>query len=286
MTDSAQPQASYYTAQYDIGAMSPDYPEVFDRWISESSHLRRTAGGLFDLAYGESPAERLDFFPAYGSNAPLMVFIHGGWWRSLDKSEFSFIAQAYTRAGISVALPNYSLAPKASIEEITLQNLKAVAWLYRHAEQYDFDRNRIVVAGHSAGAHLSAMMMAAVWPSFADDLPADLVKGGILLSGLYDLAPVLHAGDVNASLKLKPEDVPRLSPALMPQAHDAPFITAVGEKESDEFKRQNALIGAAWKINLVADLVLPALNHLSVCDAFASPETSLFEETVKLIARV
>lgn len=286
MTDSAQPQTSYYTEQYDIGTMSPDYPEVFDRWISESTHLRRTAGGVFDLAYGESSAERLDFFPTYGSDAPLMVFIHGGWWRSLDKSEFSFIARAYTRAGISVALPNYSLAPKASIEEIVLQNLKALAWLYRHAEQYDFDRNRIVVAGHSAGAHLSAMMMAAVWPAFADDLPPDLVKGGVLMSGLYDLGPVLHAGDVNASLKLKPEEVPRLSPALMPQTNSVPFITAVGGKESDEFKRQNALIGAAWKKDHVADIALPAHNHLSICDAFASPDTPLFDVTAKLIAGI
>jgi len=215
-----------------------------------------------------------------------MVFIHGGWWRSLDKSEFSFIARAYTRAGISVVLPNYSLAPKASIEEIVLQNLKALAWLYRHAEQYDFDRNRIVVAGHSAGAHLSAMMMAAVWPAFADDLPPNPIKGGVLMSGLYDLAPVLQAGDVNTSLKLKPEDVPRLSPALIPQMNSVPFITAVGGKESDEFKRQNALIGAAWKKNHMADITLPAQNHLSICDAFASPDTPLFDATVKLITGI
>lgn len=279
-------QAEYYTQQYNARAMIPDHPHIFTRWQKDSAHVRRAHAALFDLPYGESSGERLDFFPTNRSDAPLLVFIHGGWWRSLDKSDFSFIAPAYTRAGFNVALPNYTLAPQASVADIVQQQLRALAWLYRNAERYDFDPNRIVVAGHSAGAHLSAMMMAAVWPVFGADLPRDLVKAGILLSGVYDLEPVRHADFVNVDLKLRAEDVPALSPAWMPQAHPAPFLTAYGGLESDEFRRQTELIASSWAAGHRNDIPLPNVNHLTICDAFATPEHALCEATMELIAEL
>jgi len=135
-----------------------------------------------------------------------------------------------------------------------------------------------------SGAHLAAMLMAAVWPAFAPDLPADLVKAGILLSGIYDLAPVLHAEFVNVDLKLTADDVGLLSPAGMPQASRAPFITAAGGLESDEFKRQTVLIGSRWQQNHCAEILLPAANHLTICDALATPGQPLCEATRQLLA--
>ncbi|HEY8606246.1 MAG TPA: alpha/beta hydrolase [Noviherbaspirillum sp.] len=278
--------AEYYSQQYNARAAIPDHPRIFTRWLKDSAEVRRGQAGLFDLPYGESSGERLDFFPTSRSDAPLLVFIHGGWWRSLDKSDFSFVAPAFTRAGFNVALPNYTLAPQASIGEIVLQQLRAVAWLYRHAEAYDFDPRRIVVAGHSAGAHLAAMTMAAVWPVFGDDLPADLVKGGILMSGIFDLEPVRHAGFVNVDLKLEEADIAVLSPALMPQAHPAPFITACGALESEEFQRQTRLIGDAWKTGHRSEVPLPGLNHLTICDAFADPSHPLHLASIDLLHAV
>lgn len=277
-------QAEYYSTQYNARAAIPDHPYIFTRWAKDSAHVRRTSAALFDLAYGEADGERLDFFPAPRSDAPLMVFIHGGWWRSLDKSDFSFIAPAYTRAGFNVALTNYTLAPAASIADIVRQQLRAVAWLYHHAEAYDFDPGKIVVAGHSAGAHLAAMMMAAVWPAFDPALPADLVKGGILMSGIYDLAPVLHTDFVNVDLKLTAKDIEPLSPAGMPKAHDAPFITAVGALESDEFKRQTSLLAEAWKQDHKDDIPLPNANHMTICDAFGTPGSALHDATIGLMS--
>lgn len=277
-------QAEYYSQQYNARAMIPDHPRIFTRWLKDSAHVRRTHAALFDIAYGEANGERLDFFPTNRSDAPLLVFIHGGWWRSLDKSDFSFIAPTYTRAGFNVALINYTLAPEASIADIVQQQLRALAWLYRNAEKYDFNPNRIVVAGHSAGAHLTAMMMAAVWPVFAADLPMDLIKAGILLSGIYDLEPVRHADFVNVDLKLTADDIDLLSPAWMPQAHPAPFLTAFGGLESEEFRRQTELIAQSWKTSHAGDVPLPNVNHLTICDAFAEPGHPLFDATVKLIS--
>jgi len=276
----------YYSQQYDTRASVPDHPWIFTRWLKESAHVRRTSAALLDLAYGEADGERLDFFPAPRGGAPLLVFIHGGWWRSLDKSDFSFIAPAYTRAGFNVALTNYTLAPQASIAAIVRQQLQALAWLYRHAEQYDFDPERIVVAGHSAGAHLAAMMLAAIWPAVGADLPSDLLKGGILMSGIYDLEPVRHTDFVNVDLKLTEQDIEPLSPARMPPATAAPLITAVGGLESDEFKRQTALIAQAWHASHRAGIALPQANHLTICDAFAAPDQPLCQASLGLLADI
>ena len=226
--------ANFYEQQYNARASIPDHPQIFQRWADVSATTRRTDACTLDVKYGTATAEQLDFFPCGAAQAPLLVFIHGGWWRSLDKSDFSFIAPALTAAGIDVAFTNYTLAPTATIEQITLQQIQAVAWLYRHAADFGFDPHRIVLAGHSAGAHLAAMLMTTLWPQVGADLPVDLVKGGILLSGLYDLAPVMHAEFVNGDLGLTPARCCALSPSGLPQSHSTPFFTAVGGHESDE----------------------------------------------------
>ena len=275
--------ANFYDQQYNARAAIPDHPQIFQRWANTSALVRRSARCTLDLAYGSAPTERLDFFPCGQPGAPLLVFIHGGWWRSLDKSDFSFIAPEFTRAGIDVAVTNYTLAPAATIEQITLQQIQAIAWLYRHATEHGFDRNRIVLAGHSAGAHLAAMLMAALWPQVGSDLPVNLIKGGILLSGLYDLAPVIQAKFVNDDLKLTTARSQILSPARLPQSHRIPFFTAVGGRESDEFKRQNALIGRHWKKTHTGDILLPEDNHLTICDALAASHNGLFTTAVALL---
>lgn len=282
----ASSKADYYTEQYNARANIPDHPQIFTRWQKESALVRRTQAGLLDLRFGSADKERLDFYPAYRPGASLLVFIHGGWWRSLDKSDFTFVVPAYRRAGFNVALTNYTLAPEATIDEITMQQVRAMAWLYRNAERLEFDRNRIVVAGHSAGGHLASMMMAAQWPVVDPALPSDMVKGGVLMSGLYDLEPVCHADFVNVDLKLDAERALKLSPACMPQAHPAPFITAVGDLESEEFKRQTALIASEWKTGFQKEIPLSGFNHLTICDAFADPSHPLSAATCELLARV
>jgi arylformamidase len=146
--------ADYYSEQYNARASIPEHPYIFTRWVEQSAQVRRRHAGLFDLMYGESAGERLDLFPTRVTNAPLLVFIHGGWWRSLDKSDFSSLAPVYTNAGINVAMLNYSLAPEVRIEEIVQQQLRALTWLYKNAERYEIDAERIILVGHSAGAQI------------------------------------------------------------------------------------------------------------------------------------
>ena len=275
--------AAYYTEQLNARAAVPDHPEIISRWQAESAQVRQSEAGLLDLAFGSAPMEQLDFFPAEQAGAPLLVFIHGGYWRSLDKSDFTFIVPAYRRAGFNVALTNYTLSPHASVEEITRQQLRALAWLYRRSARLDFDRNRIVIAGHSAGGHLAAMMMAAHWSVFGSDLPSDLIKAGVLMSGLYDLEPVRHAEFINTDLKLDKSSALRLSPAWMPQPNAAPFITAVGDLESDEFKRQTAVIASQWRHGFEREVPLHQENHFTICDCFGDENHPLFKASCDLI---
>ncbi len=271
--------------EYNNRALIPEHPQIFARWAEQAAATRRLRACLIDLNYGESAGERLDLFPARKDGAPLLVFIHGGYWRSLDKSDFSWLAPPFVNHGVSVALVNYGLSPKTPMEEIVRQMLRAHAWLYRNGDRFGFDPTRMFTAGHSAGAHLTAMMMAALWPAFASDLPADLVRGGLAISGIYDLEPLLYAPFVAADLQLNARRARMLSPIYLPAATPAPLYTAVGGRETSEFRRQNALIGKAWPKNLVRDVPMPRWHHLNVIDELADPESPLFDAALELIRR-
>lgn len=276
---------AFYEREYNARAAVPEHPQIFARWAGEAALTRRRCACLIDLPYGDGVGERLDYFPTRRDAAPLLVFIHGGYWRSLDKFDFSWVAPPYVQEGAAVALLNYGLAPHTPIEDIVRQQLKAMAWLYRNADRLRFDPERIVVAGHSAGAHLTAMLAAAIWPALDSDLPADLVKGLLTISGLFDLEPLTHAPFVNVDLQLDTARARRLSPVHMPPSSAAPLVTAVGAQESSEFKRQSKAIARAWSANLIAELTLPDTNHLTVCDELARPTSPLYDAALQLIRR-
>jgi arylformamidase len=271
--------------EYNARAAIAEHPQIFARWAEQSAATRRLRACLIDLNYGDTAGERLDLFPARSDGAPLLVFIHGGYWRSLDKSDFSWIAPPFVNHGVSVALLNYGLAPHTPIEEIVRQMLRAHAWLYRNGDRLGFDPGRIYVAGHSAGAHLTAMMMAALWPVHAADLPSDLVKGALAVSGIYDLEPLVPAPFLKSDLQLTVGRARRLSPVHLPPATDRPLYTAVGALESGEFRRQTALIGEAWPRNLVREITMTGFHHLSVIDELANPASKLFDAAVEMIRR-
>jgi len=275
--------SEYCDREYNARAAVPDAQRILASWAERGATTRRQRAGLLDLPYGDGAAERLDVFPTPREGSPLLVYIHGGYWRALDKSDFSWVAPPFVDHGVAVAVPNYGLAPATRIEEIVRQMLRAIAWLYRKADDLGFDPQRISVAGHSAGGHLTAMMMAAIWPRYAEDLPEDLIKGALAVSGLFDLEPLMHAPFLNVDLQLDLERVSALSPARMLPATRAPIYTAVGGDESSEFKRQSALLAKRWPTNVVREVPMAGFNHLTVSEELANPASPLFDAALELI---
>ena len=165
--------SEFYSREYNNRVLFPDHPAVMARWADKSARTRSSMICYLDRQYGDSPGETLDIFPARKGDGTCMMFIHGGFWRAMDKQDFSFLAPAWVDAGVSIVAVNYDLCPKVSVEEIVRQMLRASGWLWKHAEDYGMDQDRLYVAGHSAGGHLAAMMMAARWPVYDKELPRD-----------------------------------------------------------------------------------------------------------------
>ncbi len=269
--------------EYNNRELVPDHPKYFARWDEASARARRTMTCRLDQRYGDMPGETMDIFPARKGDGSCMMFIHGGYWRALDKKDFSFLAPPWVDAGVSLAVVNYDLCPKVTIDEIVRQMLRASRWLFLRAEQYGMDQDRLYVSGHSAGGHLVAMMMAAVFPVFDARLPKDLWKGGLAISGVYDLRPLPQVDFLQADLQLDEEAALRVSPAFIPPATRAPVMTAVGGDESGEFRRQNALLGERWRPAFAGDIPMPGRNHFSVVDGLADPSNGLFAGARKLM---
>jgi arylformamidase len=206
------------------------------------------------------------------NGAPVMVFIHGGYWRSLDKADHSFVAPPFVAQGACVVVINYALCPAVTVPDIALQTARALAWVARHIAAFGGDPARISVVGHSAGGHLAAMMLACDWSSLGADLPPHLVRQAVSISGLFDLAPIQQTPFLQSSLQLTDAHVRQASPAhwAAPRVADGrgQLIAVVGGDESPEFLRQNALIQHAWGPEVVPVCEsLPGLNHFSVLEA-------------------
>jgi arylformamidase len=262
----------------------PDVAGIFARWQNGSREARERLTYKPDLRYGPAPAETLDFFPAAGVNRPLLIFVHGGYWRALDKQDFSSVAPAYVVAGFSVAVLNYGLAPATPLKEIVAQIRRACIWLYRNASDLDVDPLHIVCSGHSAGGHLTAMMLATDWTQLASDLPTRLLSGAVAVSGLFDLDPVARAPFLRDDLRLDASLVRQLSPALLSLHNDVPFLLAVGALETDEFHRQSQLIASHWPLACRAPLLdLAGCNHFTACEALAAPGSALFESVCSIL---
>jgi arylformamidase len=272
--------------QYNARASIPDHAAIFERWVAASKLARDGSAAQLDLRYGDGEGETVDVFPAGAGSAPapVLVFIHGGYWRSRDKSEFSFIAPSFNAEGVMVVMPNYALAPAVSVEHITLQMTRALAWTWRNAARFGGDPSRIAVVGHSAGGHLAAMLLSCRWKQVAEDLPAQLVGGALSISGLFDLEPLRHTTFLQPDLKLTPASVARLSPAFFPRPRNAPLYSVAGGDESGEFIRQARLIRDVWGPTAVPVCeTIVGTNHLTVLTGLADPGDRLHGLTLRLL---
>lgn len=265
-------------AQLNLRARWPHHPDVFARWAAASAIARERLPRRLDLPYGPAPGQTLDFFPAAGPGpAPLLIFIHGGYWQSLDKGDFSYLASAYVEAGIAFASVNYDLAPRVCLATICDQVEEALSWLALHAPELGCDRTRLVLAGHSAGGHLALTTAIRKARRAADGGPPPLLKAVCSVSGVYDLAPV-RLSYHQAILKLTETQVQTLSPLRCQPLTLAPLVVAVGGEETPEFLRQHRALIAQWEaLGLpVSEVPLPGRDHFNAVDALCERDHALY----------
>jgi arylformamidase len=266
-----------YEKEYDNRGRVPEHPEIFERWQREAAAYRAGARDAeLGLAYGPSQRQFIDLFPAKNRNldddasTPLALFIHGGWWRSLEPAMFSQLAAGPNARGVTVALAGYDFCPQVSIATIIEQMRNACLWLWRK------QRKRIFIYGHSAGGHLAACMLAQDWKVHASDAPADLVPAAYAISGVFDLSPLIYVSQ-NQDLRLDEAEARRVSPLHWKVPAGRTFDAVVGSLESSEFLRQTRIIADAWGARGVATRreEIPGTNHFTVVDALSDPGSAM-----------
>jgi arylformamidase len=272
-----------YDLLYNPRLAVSDYQQVFDRWERDSERARARVDCYLDVPYGSAETETLDVFRARGRSRGLLMYIHGGYWRSLDKKRFSFVAPPLAQEGITIAIVNYALCPSVQVADIVMQMVQASAWLYRNAGNFGAPPGRFGVCGHSAGGHLAAMMLACQWPKYSRDLPEKVVSGALSISGLYDLTEIVKVPSVNCDVHLTDRAALKVSPAFLPPASDAPLYTAVGSEENEGFHIQNRLISERWAGVHRADIACLGRNHFTVLDELGNPESSLFKAVLSMM---
>jgi len=262
-------------AQYDNRAKVADAAERLARFAEASARTRAHLECTLDVAFGAHPGETLDVFPA-GAGAPVQLFVHGGYWRALDKRDHSFVARAFVPAGIATVVVNYALMPGVSMDELVRQVQASVAWTWRNAGSFGGDRERLFVSGHSAGGHLVARLMATDWRGFGADLPEHPIRGGTGISGLYDLEPI-RLCFLNDELALDAATVRRHSPVGLARTCPGPLLLPVGGEEGPEYLRQTGALVDAWRGHgePPCAMVMDGHDHFSIVAELERPDSEL-----------
>jgi arylformamidase len=266
-----------YEAEYNNRRRVPEHVEINVRWQAASVAYRRVARANLDQSYGPGERNRYDLYFAGDARAPLVVYIHGGYWQRGDRKEYAFLAQALNARGLDVALPSYSLCPAVSVMDIVGEIRLCLAAVWRKTGKHP------LIVGHSAGGHLTAAMLASDWSKVAG-VPADLVRAGVAISGVFDVAPLMPTS-LNEALRLDAQAARSASVLFWPPPPKGrALVAAVGGAESAEFLRQSRDIVAAWKPAGVACeyLEVPGANHFTVVDALTSRESALFAKVAAL----
>lgn len=262
-------------AQYNPSLALTDAAAPGLHYVEKAQQARTQLRCTLDVPYGPTVHETLDIFPADQPNAPVFVFIHGGYWRALSSKEFSGVALGLQPRGITTVVINYALCPFVTLDEITRQARAAVAWTLRNIQHYGGDPRRVALGGHSAGGHLTAMCLHTPW---AQDygLPQDPLAGAVLISGLYDLQPLRYSY-LQPMIQLDEGIIRRNSPAFLARPCSTPTWITWGGHESAEFARQASTLHAAWDaVGNTAELrALPGADHFTVLHGFEDPDSAL-----------
>lgn len=273
----------FFERQYDVRRGVPDHSQIFARWAETSAHARSIWPCALDVRYGKGEKQALDVFLSPGPSRALLMYFHGSNWRSLDKSDFSFLAPALAEAGATVVMVNYDFVPKVTVADIVEEAREAVVWLLRNAGHYGAHPGKLFVAGHSMGAYLVAMLFVTDWNRVYSGLPPRVIKGGLAVSGIYDLAPLVETS-MNADFRLTMDRARALSPVYMAPRVKAPLAVAVGGEESSEFRLQTELLVERWKESLrIEQVPMPGFHHLSVIEELGRKGSALHTAAIRLM---
>jgi arylformamidase len=260
-------------AAYNNTTAVADSSRILADWERRSAAVAAAYPQHLDLRYGPRERNRLDYFPSAHPGGPIFVFIHGGYWQMRAKETFRFLAAGPLARGINVASVGYTLAPEATLREIVAEVGSAITWIAANMQRVA-DTRRLYVGGWSAGGHLTAMSLAH---------PA--VRGGLAVSGIFDLEPI-RLSFLNQKLALEADDVPRLSPLAMLPESSPPLTIAYGTGELAELQRQSRDYAAARaSAGLTGSVAaLPGHNHFSILEELANPEGALTALLLELVA--
>ncbi|GGC62187.1 alpha/beta hydrolase [Chelatococcus reniformis] len=270
--------------QYNLRAGRPDYDSaVVPDWVARSLLARERLESRLDVAYGPGPKQKLDVFPA-GPTAPTLVYFHGGYWQRGDKSVYAFLAEPFVASGISVILVGYDLCPAVTITAISAQARQAMVWIWRNAATVGVARERLAVMGHSAGGHITGMLMGTDWTAWSGDIPADLIKAGVPISPLNELEP-LRFTSINDAVGMDAAEAAHESPMHHPPRTDAPQLVVCGEAETAEFHRQSDIYVEAFATAArpVERYSVPGCDHFDELNVLARPASPFFGKCVALV---
>lgn len=265
---------------YDVRLLRDDFAQIVEGWTARSAGLRANADCQLDCAYDTGDRDKLDIFRCGEKDAPLFVFIHGGYWQRGDKSVYSFVAQSFLETGADVALIGYELCPAIDMPGMAEKMRKAVTWLWQNAADVGISADHINLSGHSAGGHLTALLLATNWDRLNPALPRDLLKSGIPISGLYQLDP-LRQTTISDALRLTDQTSRANSPQFLVPATSAPVLATLGGAETPQFHWQTDQFVEAWgKHDIKLEHhVEPDVDHFDVVNRLADTSSAIFRKT-------
>ena len=265
---------------YNVRILREDFEAMTENWTSRSQALRASADRSLDCAYDSGARDKLDIFRCSKIDAPLFAFIHGGYWQRGDKSIYSFVAEPFLASGANVAIIGYELCPNTDLPGIVDKMRKAIGWLWQNSTDLGVSSDRINVSGHSAGGHLTAMLLATRWDEFDTALPADVIKTGIPISGLYQLEP-LRQTTIGDALQLNDHSCHNNSPQFLRPVTSAPVLVTLGGSETPQFHSQTDQLLEEWSRYGVRleHHIEPGVDHFDVINRLADGGSKIFQRT-------
>lgn len=267
-----------YETEYNNRARVPEHPGIIAGWASDAAAYRSEAVCELGISYGDSERQRYDLFkPEVATAGAIVMFIHGGYWQALDRSFFSHLARGPNRLGVPVAVVGYDLCPEVDLGHIVWEMQQAAAALWKRFNL------PVVAAGHSAGGHLAACLLATDWKNVDPELPSQLVPAAYGISGLYNLKPLTETS-INTALGLSFETAERESPLFWPAPSGLTMEAAVGGAESDEYHKQSRRIADVWGLAGVKTdyREIDGANHFTVLAGLADPDDAMSKRIAAL----